>query len=56
MTTLSITETLMNNYASIALLADNFYDKTYLDNQFSLKADVSQLRVCNHWSLNYEIY
>ena len=43
MTTLSITETLMNNYASIALLADNFYDKTYLDNQFSLKADVSQL-------------
>ena len=35
--------TLMNNCATIALLVDNFYDKAYLDNQFSLKADVSQL-------------
>ena len=43
MTTLSITETLMNNHATITFLVDNFYDKTYLDNQFSLKADVSQL-------------
>ena len=43
MTTLSITETLMNNYASISLLDCNFYDETYLDNQFSLKADVSEL-------------
>ena len=43
MTTLSITEALMNNYAGITLLVDSFYDKTYLDNQFSLKADVSQL-------------
>ena len=42
MTTLTITGTLMNNYASITLLGDNFYD-AYLDNQFSLKADVSQL-------------
>ena len=43
MTTLSITEALMNNYASISLLDGNFYDKAYLDNQFSLKADVSEL-------------
>ena len=43
MTTLSTTETLMNNYASITLIDDNFYDKACLDNQFSLKADVSQL-------------
>ena len=43
MTTLSITETLVNNYASISLLGCNFYDKKYLDNQFSLKADVSEL-------------
>ena len=42
-TTLSITEALMNNYASITLLVDNFYDETYLDNQFSVKAGVSQL-------------
>ena len=33
----------MNSYATIALLVDNYYDKSYLDNQFSLKADVSQL-------------
>ena len=43
MTTLSTTEALMNNYASIALLVGNFHDKTYLGNQFSLKAGVSQL-------------
>ena len=43
MTALSITEALMNKYTSITLLVDNFYDKTYLDNQFSLKSDVSQL-------------
>ena len=42
-TTLSLTEALMNNYASISLLNGNFYDKTYLDNQFSLKADLSEL-------------
>ena len=41
MTTLSITETLMNNYASLTLIGDNSYDKLYLDNQFSLKADAS---------------
>ena len=33
----------MNNYATITFIADNLYDKTYLDNQFSLKADVSEL-------------
>ena len=27
MTTLSTTETLMNNYATITLLVDNLYDK-----------------------------
>ena len=43
MTTLSITETLMNNYASITLLVDSLCDKTYSYNQVSLKADVSQL-------------
>ena len=43
MTTLSLTETLMNKFASISLLDGSFYDKAYLDNQFSLKADVSEL-------------
>ena len=33
----------MDNYASITLLDDNFHDKSYLDNQSSLKTDVSQL-------------
>ena len=41
MTTISITETLMNNYASLTLIGDVFYDKPYLDNEFSLKADAS---------------
>ena len=48
MTTLSITETLinsLNNYATIAFLGYNFYDKLYLDNQFSLKANAS-----NHYN------
>ena len=43
MTSVSITETLMTNYATITLLGDSVYDKTYLDNQVRLKADVSQL-------------
>ena len=43
MTTLSLTEALVNNYASISFLDGNFYDKTYLYNQSSLKADVSEL-------------
>ena len=30
-------------YPSLLFLVDHFYDKAYLDNQFSLKADVSQL-------------
>ena len=43
MTTLSTTEALMNNCASVSLLDCNSYDKTYLGNQFSLKEDVSEL-------------
>ena len=35
MTTLSITKALMNNYASITLLVDNFDYKTYLYNQIT---------------------
>ena len=31
MTTLSITETLMNNYTTITFLVDNFYPKTEID-------------------------
>ena len=34
---------LYTNYTSLSFTADNFYDKAYLDNQFSLKADASQL-------------
>jgi len=47
MTTLSITETLinsLNNYASIAFLGDNFYDELYLDNQFSLSRCIKSLQ------------
>ena len=38
-------QNLMNNYASISLPSAKSYDKTYLENQFSLKvdADASQL-------------
>ena len=43
MTSISITKTLMNNHTAITLLDDSFYDETYVDNQFSLKADVSEL-------------
>ena len=45
MTTLPITETLINDYASLTLLGDNFYDKLYLDNQFSLSRCIKH---CNH--------
>ena len=31
------------NYPSLPFIANIFYDKAYLDNQFNLKADVSQL-------------
>ena len=34
---------LYTNYASLSFTACNSYDTAYLDNQFSLKADVSQL-------------
>ena len=53
MTTLSITETLRNNYASLTLLGDNFYVKIYLDNQFSLKADASNSVTTNYLTTNY---
>ena len=53
MTTLSITETLMNNYASLTLIGDNFYDELYLDNQFSLKADASNTVTTNYLITNY---
>ena len=43
MTSLSITQTPMNNYASVTFIVGNFYDKTYLDNQSSSKADLSEL-------------
>ena len=34
---------LYTNYPSLSFIADNSYGKTYLDNKFSLKADVPQL-------------
>ena len=53
MTTLSISETLMNNYASLTLIGDNLYDKLYVDNQFSLKADASNTVTTNYLTTNY---
>ena len=53
MTTLSITATLMNNYASLTLIGNNFYGKLYLDNQFSLKADASNTATTNYLTTNY---
>ena len=35
MTTLAATETLMNNYATITLLVNNFYSKTEIDSTLS---------------------
>ena len=35
MTSLSITQTLMNNYASITFIIDNFYSKTEIDSTLS---------------------
>ena len=43
MTSLSITQTLMNNYASILFINDNFYDKTYLDTKSSLTTYLTSL-------------
>ena len=53
MTTLSITETLMNNCASLTLIGDNFYDELYLYNQFSLKADASTTVTTDYLTTNY---
>ena len=57
MTTLPITETLMNNYASITL-ADNLYDKTYLDNQIAglVSTDYSNLKYTNSVDLFTNYY
>ena len=52
-TTLSIPGTLMNNYASLTLICDIFYDKLYVDNQFSLKADASNSVTTNYLTTNY---
>ena len=46
MTSSALSETLMNNYANITFIVDNFYDKAYLDNQFSLKSE--RVKHCNH--------
>ena len=53
MTTLSISKTLMNNYASLTLIGDSVYDKLYIDNQFSLKADASNTVTTNYLTTNY---
>ena len=45
MTTLSITETLMNNYAGITFIVDNFYNKTYLDNQITGLVSIDYLNL-----------
>ena len=56
MTTLAITETLMNNYASIPLLGANFYDNTYSDNQFSLSRCIRMNIACYRWLLIIKLY
>ena len=56
MTSISIAETLMNNYATITLLDDYFDDKTYLDNQFSLSRCVTISRFIINWLLRFKIY
>ena len=53
MTTLSITETLINNYASLTLIGDNFYDKIYFEKQCSLKADAPNTVTANYLTTNY---
>ena len=53
MTASALSETLTNNYASITFIVDNFYDKTYLDNQFSLKADASNTVTTDCLTTNY---
>ena len=53
MTTLLIPGTLMNNYASLTLIRDNFYDELYLDNQFSSKTDASNTVATNYLTTNY---
>ena len=45
MTSISITETLMNNYASITLLVDICYDKPYSDNQITYLVSTGYLNL-----------
>ena len=40
MTSISITNTLMSNYATIALLGDNFYNKAEVDNLITFDPNV----------------
>ena len=40
MTSISIAETLMNNYATITLLGDNFYNTTDVDNLITFDPNV----------------
>ena len=47
---------LYTGYPSLSFIADNFYGKAYLGNQFSLKADISQLTefvTTNYLNANY---
>ena len=52
-TTLSYLQSLLNDYATISLIDLNFYDKAYLDNQFSLKADASTTVTTDYLTTNY---
>ena len=58
MTTLSITETLMNNYASIPFLVDSFYDKTETDNLLAnlVTTDYLHLKYTNTVDLSSVYY
>ena len=53
MTSSAISETLMNNYANITFIVDNFYDTAYSDNQFSLKSDASNTVATDCLTTNY---
>ena len=48
----------MANYASITLLSDNFYDKTYLDTQFSglVTTDYLNFKYANSVDLSTNYY
>ena len=58
MTSMSITETLMNNYASITCLVDDFYDKAYLDHQITslISTDYLNFKYTNGVDLSTDYY